>query len=128
MSTGFCSTGTARPWRRLWRGLPATAIAVKTSTLSTASGGCGRSMGGFVFSRFELKPRKWRPRNTGGRGEHRGFHHIGALLTHMRMEWLLKHFPPRLMWACYVCANGFITIGLLGLLALLTGSPFVFPS
>ena len=28
----------------------------------------------------------------------------------------------------YVCVNGFITIGLLGLLALLTGSPFVFPS
>lgn len=32
------------------------------------------------------------------------------------------------MWALYVCANGVITIGLLGLLALLTGSPFVFPS
>ncbi len=50
------------------------------------------------------------------------------LLTHMRMEWLLQHFPPRLVWAVYVCINGFITIGLLGLLALLTGSPFVFPS
>src|ERR1700686_4038425 len=35
---------------------------------------------------------------------------------------------PRLVWACYVCANGFITIGLLSLLAFLTGSPFVFPS
>jgi CBS-domain-containing membrane protein len=44
------------------------------------------------------------------------------------MEWLLQHFPPRLVWAVYVCINGFITIGLLGLLALLTGSPFVFPS
>ena len=31
-------------------------------------------------------------------------------------------------WAVYVGINGFITIGLLGLLALLTGSPFVFPS
>ena len=48
--------------------------------------------------------------------------------AHMRMEWLLQHFPPRLVWAVYVCVNGFITIGLLGLLALLTGSPFVFPS
>ena len=62
------------------------------------------------------------------RTEHSGFEHVGVLLTHMRMEWLLQHFPPRLVWALYVCMNGFITIGLLGLLALLTGSPFVFPS
>jgi CBS domain-containing membrane protein len=62
------------------------------------------------------------------RAEHSGFEHVGALLTHMRMEWLLQHFPPRLVWAVYVCVNGFITIGLLGMLALLTGSPFVFPS
>jgi CBS domain-containing membrane protein len=60
--------------------------------------------------------------------EHNGFEHVGLLLMHMRMEWLLLHFPPRLVWALYVCMNGFITIGLLGLLALLTGSPFVFPS
>src|ERR1700679_1374708 len=62
------------------------------------------------------------------RAEHSGFEHVGILLTHMRMEWLLQHFPPRLVWAVYVCVNGFLTIGLLGLLALLTGSPFVFPS
>jgi CBS-domain-containing membrane protein len=62
------------------------------------------------------------------RAEHNGFEHVGVLLTHMRMEWLLQHFPPRLVWAVYVCVNGFTTIGLLGLLALLTGSPFVFPS
>jgi CBS domain-containing membrane protein len=62
------------------------------------------------------------------RAEHNGFEHVRVLLTHMRMEWLLQHFPSRLVWALYVCMNGFITIGLLGLLALLTGSPFVFPS
>src|SRR3982074_1401385 len=69
MSTGFCSPGTARPWRRWWRGLPATAIAVKTPTISTASGGCGRSMGGFAFSRSASKPRKWwtRKLREGGR-------------------------------------------------------------
>jgi CBS-domain-containing membrane protein len=60
--------------------------------------------------------------------EHRGFEHVGVLLAHMRLEWLLQHFPPRLVWAVYVCVNSFITIGLLALLALLTGSPFVFPS
>jgi CBS domain-containing membrane protein len=54
--------------------------------------------------------------------------HVGVLLGHLRLGWLLQHFPPRLVWAVYVCVNGFITIGLLALLALATGSPFVFPS
>ena len=44
------------------------------------------------------------------------------------MTWLLTHLPPRLVWSVYVGVNGFATIGLLGLLALVTGSPFVFPS
>ena len=56
------------------------------------------------------------------------FEHVGTLLTHMRMEWLLLHLPPRLVWAVYVGINGFITIALLALLSLVTGSPFVFPS
>jgi len=60
--------------------------------------------------------------------EHRGYEHVGVLLAHMRLAWLLRHFPPRIVWAVYVCVNGFITIGLLALLALFTGSPFVFPS
>ena len=54
--------------------------------------------------------------------------HVSVLLTHLRLEWLLQHFPTRVVWAIYVCINGFITIGLLALLALVTGSPFVFPS
>ena len=54
--------------------------------------------------------------------------HVSVLLAHLRLEWLLQHFPTRVVWAIYVCINGFITIGLLALLALLTGSPFVFPS
>jgi CBS-domain-containing membrane protein len=59
---------------------------------------------------------------------HTGFEHVAALLAHLRMTWLLKHLPPRLVWSAYVGVNGFATIGLLGLLALVTGSPFVFPS
>jgi CBS-domain-containing membrane protein len=51
-----------------------------------------------------------------------------VLLAHLRLEWLLQHFPTRVVWAVYVCINGFITIGLLALLAIFTGSPFVFPS
>lgn len=60
--------------------------------------------------------------------EHRSLEHVGVLLTHLRLEWLLQHFPSRVVWAVYVCVNGFITIALLALLALFTGSPFVFPS
>jgi CBS domain-containing membrane protein len=60
--------------------------------------------------------------------EHHSLEHVGVLLTHLRLEWLLQHFPQRVVWAAYVCVNGFITIGLLALVALFTGSPFVFPS
>jgi CBS domain-containing membrane protein len=56
------------------------------------------------------------------------FEHVATLLSHIRMEWLLLHLPPRLVWAVYVGINGFITIALLALLSLVTGSPFVFPS
>lgn len=56
------------------------------------------------------------------------FEHVGVLLAHMRLDWLLRHFSSRLVWTVYVCVNCFITIGLLALLALITGSPFVFPS
>jgi CBS domain-containing membrane protein len=59
---------------------------------------------------------------------HTDFEHVAALFTYLRMTWLLKHLPPRLVWSVYVGVNGFATIGLLGLLALVTGSPFVFPS
>lgn len=59
---------------------------------------------------------------------HTGFEHVAVLLTHLRMAWLLEHLPPQLVWAVYVGINGFVTIGLLALLALVTGSPFVFPS
>jgi hypothetical protein len=27
------------------------------------------------------------------------FEHVGVLLAHMRLQWLLQHFPPRLVWA-----------------------------
>lgn len=59
---------------------------------------------------------------------HTGFEHVAVLLTHLRLAWLLKHLPPRLVWAVYVGINGFVTIGLLALLAVVTGNPFVFPS
>lgn len=60
-------------------------------------------------------------------GEH-GLDHILTLVRRLRLNWLLRHFQPRLVRAVYVFINGFVTIGLLALLALITGNPFVFPS
>lgn len=57
-----------------------------------------------------------------------GFDHVLSLVRKFRLDWLLRHFPSRLVRAIYVFVNGFVTIGLLALLAYITGNPFVFPS
>jgi len=54
--------------------------------------------------------------------------HVLSLLRRLRLDWLLHHFPPRLVRSLYVFVNGFVTIGLLALLAFLSRNPFVFPS
>src|SRR5665213_122300 len=59
---------------------------------------------------------------------HGNVDHVEVLLSHLRLGWLLRHFSPRPVRTAYVCVNCFITIGLLALLALVTRSPFVFPS
>jgi CBS domain-containing membrane protein len=60
--------------------------------------------------------------------EHAAPDHILSLLRRLRLDWLLHHFPPRLVRSIYVFVNGFITIGVLALLALVSRNPFVFPS
>ncbi len=60
--------------------------------------------------------------------ERAGADHIFSLLRRVRLDWLLHHFPPRLVRSIYVFVNGFITIGMLALLALVSRNPFVFPS
>lgn len=64
----------------------------------------------------------------GNNYEHAGVDHVLSLLQRLRLDWLLRHFPPRLVRSLYVFVNGFLTIGILALLALVTGNPFVFPS
>ena len=59
---------------------------------------------------------------------HAGTDHILSLLRRLRLDWLLQHFPPRLVRSIYVFVNGFITIAVLALLALVSRNPFVFPS
>ena len=59
---------------------------------------------------------------------HGGADYILSLLRRARLEWLLRHFPPRLVRSAYVFINGFVTIAVLALLALVSHNPFVFPS
>jgi hypothetical protein len=56
--------------------------------------------------------------------QHAGSDHVVSLLRRVRLDWLLHHFPPRLVQSVYVFVNGFITIGVLALLALVSRNPF----
>ena len=55
-------------------------------------------------------------------------HVVRGLVERLRLAALLHRFPPRLVWAGFTFVSGFLTIGLLALLAMLSGTPFVFPS
>ncbi|HZQ18975.1 MAG TPA: HPP family protein [Terriglobales bacterium] len=54
--------------------------------------------------------------------------HILSMLRRLRLVWLLDRFPHRLVRSAYVFVNGFVTIGVLAVLALVSRNPFVFPS
>lgn len=56
------------------------------------------------------------------------FEHVELLLKRLRLPFLLRHLPPKLVWSTYVCVCCFVTIALLALLGEVTHSPFVFPS
>ena len=49
-------------------------------------------------------------------------------LERLRLPSLLGRRPARLVWAAFVLVNAFLTIGLLASLAMLSGTPFIFPS
>ncbi len=51
-----------------------------------------------------------------------------GLLERLRLTRLLTRFPERRVWAAFVFVNGFVTIGLLASVAMLSRTPFVFPS
>ena len=51
-----------------------------------------------------------------------------GLIARLRLERLLGRFPERPVWALFMFANGFVTIALLACVAMVTRSPFVFPS
>lgn len=59
---------------------------------------------------------------------HERARHVFLLVERLRLKWLLAHWPPTFVWEGYVCLNSFVTIAVLALLAVVTRSPFVFPS
>ncbi len=46
----------------------------------------------------------------------------------LRLPYLLRHYPTRFVWAAFLFVNGFLTIGLLASVAMISGTPLVFPS
>lgn len=51
-----------------------------------------------------------------------------GLADRLHLTRLLGRFPERGAWAVFMFVNGFVTIALLCLVAMATGTPFVFPS
>jgi CBS domain-containing membrane protein len=46
----------------------------------------------------------------------------------LRLPFLLRRYPTRLVWAAFLLVNAFLTIGLLASVAMISGTPLVFPS
>jgi CBS domain-containing membrane protein len=51
-----------------------------------------------------------------------------GIFTRLRLPWLLQHYSRIPVLALFSFINGCISIGLMSILAVLTGSPFIFPS
>ena len=55
-------------------------------------------------------------------------HVTRGLVERLRLTRLLGRFPERPVWAVFMFVNGFATIALLAVLAMVTRTPFIFPS
>jgi CBS-domain-containing membrane protein len=53
---------------------------------------------------------------------------IRGLIERLRLARLLGRFPERRLWAAFMFVNGFATIAILAVVAMMTRTPFVFPS
>jgi CBS domain-containing membrane protein len=51
-----------------------------------------------------------------------------SLIARLQVSHLLTRHSERHVWALFMFLNGFITIGLLAAVAMVSGTPFVFPS
>jgi CBS domain-containing membrane protein len=53
---------------------------------------------------------------------------LRGLFQHIRLPWLTQHYAQTPVLAIFSFINGCISIGLMSILALITRSPFIFPS
>ena len=53
---------------------------------------------------------------------------LRGILVRVRLPWLLQHYARVPVLALFSFINGCISIGLMAVLAVITGSPFIFPS
>lgn len=53
---------------------------------------------------------------------------IRGLVARLRLNSLLSRFPERPVWALFMLINGFITIAILAGIAMVSHTPFIFPS
>src|SRR5215831_17484618 len=53
---------------------------------------------------------------------------VRGLAARLQMTALLSRFPERPVWAVFMFVNGFVSIGLMALAAMVSHTPFVFPS
>jgi CBS domain-containing membrane protein len=53
---------------------------------------------------------------------------LGGLLTRIRLPWLLLHHARLPILALFSFINGCVSIGIMSILAVITQSPFIFPS
>ena len=53
---------------------------------------------------------------------------LRGLVMRLRLPWLIEHYSRIVVLAVFSFLNGCISIGLMSILALLTRSPFIFPS
>jgi CBS-domain-containing membrane protein len=53
---------------------------------------------------------------------------VRGLIDRLRLRSLLGRFPERPVWAAFMFVNGFVTIGILAAVAMVSRTPFVFPS
>lgn len=51
-----------------------------------------------------------------------------GLVAHLRLTSLLERFSDRPVWALFMFINGFVTIGILAAVAMVSHTPFIFPS
>lgn len=53
---------------------------------------------------------------------------VSALVSRLRFTFLQERFPGRSIWALFMFVNGFLTMAILAAVAMVSHSPFVFPS